>query len=378
MSDVQTDVQTIESQPKAPAQQVSVIKQATTGVSASLRLIAIGIILAFLSWASSVVIAVLLSVLIAYFLDPFVTALEHIHIPRSLGALVVLLAATAGIGAAGYAALGRLDTFVDAWPSYNAVLKREVAIIDKKLSNVDQQVSELTPTGLSATAQRRAPATVRVEEAQPVRSLLLRGLGSLYSVLFMWTFAPFLIFFMLAAKRRLWRSTLELFPETHRYAAREALDQVSRMLRSYVAGNLLIALILSAACGLFFWAIHLDYPVVIGVAAGFLNLIPYIGTVLSWIPPFVIGLTHWKTAGPFFGVAGVLTGLHLIAQNLLMPAIVGRRVHLNAVAVTVALLFWGWLWGAAGLILAIPITAVLKVVCDHVPSWQPAGRWLGS
>ncbi len=367
------DIEIVESQPRAPATPTAVIKEATSGASASLRLIAIGVIFAFLYWASSVIIAVLLSVLLAYFLDPLVTALEHVHIPRAIGALVVLLAATAGIAAVGYGALGHLDTFVDGWPRYDAVLKREIAVIDKKLSNVDQQVSELTPTG-----QKRVPTAVRIEDAQPVRTILLRGLGSLYSILLVWTFLPFLVYFMLAGKRRIWKSTLELFPETQRHAARETLDQVSKMLRSYVAGNLLIALILSVACGAFFWVIHLDYPLVTGVAAGFLNLIPYIGTVLSWMPPFVIGLTHWKTAGPFLGVAGVLTGLHLIAQNVLMPAIVGRRVHLNAVAVTVALLFWGWLWGAAGLILAIPITAVLKVVCDHVPSWQPTGRWLGS
>jgi len=61
-----------------------------------------------------------------------------------------------------------------------------------------------------------------------------------------------------------------------------------------------------------------------------------------------------------------------------MPALVGKRVHLNALAVTVALLFWGWLWGAMGLILAIPITATLKVICDNMESWQPAGRWLGA
>jgi len=61
-----------------------------------------------------------------------------------------------------------------------------------------------------------------------------------------------------------------------------------------------------------------------------------------------------------------------------MPALVGKRVHLNALAVTVALLFWGWLWGAMGLILAIPITATLKVICDNVESWQPTGRWLGA
>jgi predicted PurR-regulated permease PerM len=369
-----SNIETVEPEPRppaAPARETSAIKAAIAGASSSLRIIAIGVVFAFLYWASSVVIAVLLSVLLAYFLDPLVTFLEHVHIPRALGALLVLLAATAGIGALGYMALDPLDTFVNDWPRYNAVLKRTATTIDRKLTNVDQQVADLT-------SQKRVPVTTRVEDAQPVRTLLLRGLGSLYSILLVWTFLPFLVFFMLAAKRRIWQSTIELFPESERHAVRETLAQVSSMLRSYVAGNALVAAILMAACGAFFWWIHLDYPFVIGAVAGSLNMIPYLGVVLSWLPPFVIGLTQWKTAGPFLGVAGALTGLHLLAMNVLMPAIVGRRVHLNAVAVTIALLFWGWLWGAAGLILAIPITAVLKVICDHVPSWQPTGRWLGS
>jgi predicted PurR-regulated permease PerM len=74
----------------------------------------------------------------------------------------------------------------------------------------------------------------------------------------------------------------------------------------------------------------------------------------------------------------MITFLHIIGLNVLMPAIVGRRVHLNALAVTAALLFWGWLWGAVGLILAIPITATVKVICDHSEGWEPVGRWLGA
>jgi predicted PurR-regulated permease PerM len=74
----------------------------------------------------------------------------------------------------------------------------------------------------------------------------------------------------------------------------------------------------------------------------------------------------------------MMTVLHLIAANLLMPALVGWRVRLNALALTVALLFWGWLWGPMGLILAVPITAVIKVICDHVESLQPVGRWLSA
>jgi predicted PurR-regulated permease PerM len=74
----------------------------------------------------------------------------------------------------------------------------------------------------------------------------------------------------------------------------------------------------------------------------------------------------------------MLMFLHLITANLLFPAMVGRRVHLNALAVTVALLFWGWIWGGAGLILAIPITATIKVLCDNIENLQPVGRWLGA
>jgi len=122
----------------------------------------------------------------------------------------------------------------------------------------------------------------------------------------------------------------------------------------------------------------LEYPFLAGVVSGLLNLVPYLGSMLAWLPPFVIGLSQWRTVGPFLVVAIVLSVLHLIAINVLMPALVGRRVHLNALAVTLALLFWGWLWGGVGLILAIPITATLKAVCDNVESWQPVGRWLGA
>jgi len=89
-------------------------------------------------------------------------------------------------------------------------------------------------------------------------------------------------------------------------------------------------------------------------------------------------MAHWKTIGPYVGVAAMLSFFHMIGVNVLMPAIVGRRVHLSALAVTIALLFWGWLWGAIGLILAIPITATIKVICNHVDGWEPVGRWLGA
>ena len=104
----------------------------------------------------------------------------------------------------------------------------------------------------------------------------------------------------------------------------------------------------------------------------------YLGVVLALLPPFFIGMVKWTTPGPYLGIAVTLLFLHIVALNVLLPAIVGRRVHLNPLAVTIALLVWGWLWGGIGLILAIPITAAIKVICDHVEGWEPAGRWLGA
>ena len=91
----------------------------------------------------------------------------------------------------------------------------------------------------------------------------------------------------------------------------------------------------------FFLTIHLEYPFLLGSVSGLMNLVPYLGAVLAWIPPFLIGLAQWSTIGPYFGVAAVLTFLHIVGLNVLMPAIVGRRVHLNALAVTAALLILG-------------------------------------
>jgi len=344
----------------------------TSRSNPSQRIIALGIVFAFLYWASSIVMTLLLAVLLAYFLDPVVNVLQKLHIPRALGALFALLAVTSLCGGLGYLLLGRADQFLQDWPRYSTVLHNGMTALDRKLAVFEKQVEAIEPP------EEKGRPPVRVAEtARPVRDLLFRGVGSLYSILLVATFLPFLVFFMLAAKPRIWQATMGLFPVDDRSRVQEALDQVSVVLRSYIAGNALVALMLMLAAWAFFLMIHLENPFLLGCVSGVLNLVPYLGAVLSWLPPFLVGMTKWGTIGPYLGVAAVLSSFHIIAMNVLMPAIVGRRVHLNALAVTIALLFWGWLWGGIGLLLAIPITATIKVICDHVDGFEPAGRWLG-
>src|SRR5271168_427236 len=340
------------------------------------KIIAAGIVVAFCYWASSVLVTVLVAVLLAYFLDPVVTFMENWHIPRALGSLIIVLFTIAVLLFVAWSLVERVDQFGRDWPKYRAPLHAVANAVEQKLASVEEHVSEIGSSDQEgAQAEHRI---VAVAESHPVRAALVSRLSSLYEVVLGATFIPFLLFFMLAAKRQVWHATMQLFPATQRTQVKQTLTDVSSVLRSYVVGTSMVAITLVLTSWLFFWAIGLDYSFLTGLVAGILNLVPYLGVVMSFIPPTLVGLDKFHTIGPFLGIYAMLMFLHLITANLLFPAMVGKRVHLNALAVTVALLFWGWIWGAAGLILAIPITATIKVLCDNIESCQPIGRWLGA
>jgi len=343
-----------------------------SGATFSLRIVAAAIIPLFFYYAAGVVITLLLSVLIAYFLDPAVEFLERLRVPRTIGALIMVILLIGVIGAVGYGLWTRASDFAANWPKYREVLREATGAVQGKLSGIEGGVSDLTtPSGAPKPA---APAA----DSGMVHTLFLRGIGSLYALVLEGTFVPFLVFFMLAGKREAWHSTLQLFPVSRRTQVKETLDDLRDVLRDYLIGMSVVTLVVVACSSIFFLALGLDYPVLAGIASGIFNMVPYIGAVLAWLPAFLLAVVKWKTVSHFALIAVVLTGIHVVAQNLIAPQLVGRQVQLNAVAITISLLFWGWVWGGMGLILGIPITAALRVICDHTESWKPVARWLSA
>jgi predicted PurR-regulated permease PerM len=340
-----------------------------SGSNFSLRLIAAAIILLFFYYAAGVVITLLLSVLIAYFLDPAVEFLERFRVPRTIGALVLVLLLILVLIAAGYTLWLRTSDFAADWPKYREILHSATS---KVQGNINSFENDLTSSG-DATK-----SVVSRQDTGAVHNLVVRGIGSLYALVLEATFVPFLVFFMLAQKREVWHGTLQLFPVSRRNQVKETLEDLRDVLRDYLIGMSVVTLVVIALSSIFFLILGLDYPVLAGITSGLLNMVPYLGAVLAWFPGFLLAVVKWKSVSHFWQIAVVLTGIHVIAQNLIAPQLVGRQVRLNAVAITVALLFWGWVWGGMGLILAIPLTAALRVICDHVESWKPIARWLSA
>ncbi len=345
----------------------SLVRFTTSSFSA--RIVAAAIILLFFYYAAGVVITLLLSILLAYFLDPAVEFLERMSLPRTLGAMVMVLILIAVLVAAGYGLWTRTADFAENWPKYSSVLRKAAGEVEGKIRGIEVQVSP-DPGPASPAAVRAEPSIVR--------NLIFRGIGSLYALFLEVTFVPFLVFFMLAEKRQVWHGTLELFAASRRTQVKETLEDLRDVLRDYLAGMSVVTLVVIATSSLFFWIIGMDYPILTGMASGLLNMVPYIGAVMAWLPAFIIALAKWNTISQFVLIAVMLTIIHVLAINLVAPKLVGRRVRLNAVAITIALLFWGWVWGGMGLVLAIPITAALRVICDHTESWRPIGRWLSA
>jgi len=343
-----------------------------TSSNFSMRVLAAAIILLFFYYAAGVVITLLLSILLAYFLDPAVEFLERFGLPRTLGAMMMVLILIAVLVAVGYGLWTRTADFAENWPKYSGVLRQVAGAVDGKIRGIEGQVSQIAPGQVvsSAPAVRTDPGIVR--------TLIFRGVGSLYALFLEITFMPFLVFFMLAEKREVWHGTLQLFPASRRTQVKETLEDLRDVLRDYLAGMSIVTMIVIAASSLFFWVIGMEYPILTGIASGLLNMVPYIGAVLAWLPAFIIALAKWRTFSQFALIAATLTGIHVLAINFVAPQLVGRRVRLNAVAITIALLFWGWVWGGMGLLLAIPLTAALRVICDHTESWKPVGRWLSA
>jgi predicted PurR-regulated permease PerM len=190
------------------------------------------------------------------------------------------------------------------------------------------------------------------------------------------SFVPFLSYFMLTWKAHVHSSTLQLFSKEHRLVAYRTIGRISEMIRSFIVGNLLVAILNTIATTAIFWAIGLPYFYFLGVISAFVGLIPYLGIFLALLAPLAVGLGTITKSGALVLVVAVIV-LHVVTMNVLYPKIIGRRLRLNPLAVALSLLFWAWIWGAAGLLLAVPLVGATKIVCEYVDSFRGFGAWLG-
>jgi predicted PurR-regulated permease PerM len=327
--------------------------------------IAVGVVLTLCYVAQFVLVVMLVSILLAFILAPVVEFLMRLRAPRALASLVAVLLLLALVYGICYFSYNQAANFVQVVPKYSERIRATVTTFRERAESLNPFRPPLDDKN-----------TLKVLPSSPLAEALTRGFGSVSEAVFALTLIPFLVYFMLTWQQHVRSATVMLFRMEHRHTAYVTLGLISKMIRSFMVGNLLIGLIIATVSVAVFGAFRLPFFFVVGVISGFLSLVPYLGLILALAPPLLVGLGQHES-GDLLLISIVVAVLHVFALNVLYPKFLGNRMQLNPLAVTMALLFWGWLWGGMGLILAIPITAAMKIVFDHVEVVKPWGTWLG-
>ena len=320
------------------------------------------LIVAFCFFASSICITVILAAFLAILGDPAVRALERLWIPRFFAASLIVLTGVAGCGVLTYESYDKLVDFSDEFPLYMSRIADAISPISRKIERLQDSAGKLE----HQASPKRTPE-IQVRQSTPWASYLVRGVGSVWGAIIIAAVVPFLMFFMLLARDKIYfclKTIAGQKVDVDLFAGR-----LTGMVRSFVAGNLVIGIILSGISILVFWRVGLTPAVTLGLISGALNLIPFLGIMIALVVPLMAGVFQFHTAGPFIVIGATVIALHLIAANFLIPRFVGSRLDVGPVAATIGFLFWGWLWGVPGLLLAVPLTAFIKLLADTNPSF---------
>jgi predicted PurR-regulated permease PerM len=338
--------------------------------TASLVILATAAVLSLIFVAKLILVVILTAILMAFVLAPVVDGLANFRIPRQLGSLLAVSLLLAVVGTVGYLSYARALDFMSQMPEYRTRIQHIVNDIRQRAEQFEKTTEDVLPP------EPEEKNSVTVRERNGWSRFISDNMSSFSETLLAISFIPFLTYFMLSWQDHVRASSVMLFRMENRNTAYVTLGLIAAMIRSFIVGNFMIGVFLSAASMAAFGLMGLPYFYFLGVMSGFLSLIPYLGVMLALLPPVIVGLGYLTTT-TFVLACCVVVGLHLFAMNVLYPMVLGKRLQLNPLAVTISVLFWGWLWGAMGLMLAVPLTGALKIICDNISPLRPYGAWMG-
>jgi predicted PurR-regulated permease PerM len=336
----------------------------------SLAIIALLALLYTLHFAQAFFLPIVLAILLNLLLSPVVRFLRaSTRIPEPLGAGIVIVVFLGILGLGAY----RLTPAASAWvaraPESLATIQRRIQPLRRPVEQVTKAAEQVEE---AADLDKETP---QVEIKGP--SLTQQVFGGTTALLSAAMVVVFLTYFLLASGELFLQKLVGVLPQlkdkkTAVRIVRETEAQVSRYLVVVTLINAGVGLVTGVALAL----IGMPNPVLWGVVAGVLNFVPYIGGLVNTVILALAAFLTFEDVGQALMVPIVFSVINILEGNLITPWIMGRRMRLNTVAVFTGLVFWWYLWGIPGAILAVPMMVTIKIACDHIESLRPIGEFL--
>ncbi len=356
--------------------------------SVSLAVLAVLASVFALRWASAVFIPVMVGLLFSYALSPVVDWLQLLRIPRPLSAAVLILAILTGFGAGAYSLSDDASKLVELLPAAAQKLhdsarslpggpKNTLTTVQRAAAQIEQAAEEST----QVAPVNRSVQRVQIEKPKfDIKDHLWSGTMGLLGVLGQIGMAALITFFLMASGDQFRRKLIKLTGPTlsKKKITLQALNQIHDQIQRYMLVQLFTSILVGLATWLSFLALGLEHAAVWGVAAGVLDLIPYVGSVAIATGSALVSFLQFGTLEMALIISGTSLVIHSIEAFLLTPWLTSRTNKMNPVAIFVGVLAWGWLWGIWGLLLGVPILVVIKAICDRIENLKPIGEFLGA
>ncbi len=343
--------------------------------------LAVAAVLYVLRLAAPIIVPVLVALLIAYALEPVVSRLVRWRVPRPLAAAVAFVLLAVLLVATVRSVASQLSSFLDGLPAALAdvnvrggtggVHPTPLSRMQEAAAALSAPTGEPTPDGVQRVRVVRDDFDVRGYLLDATRGILNSAVQ---------VFAVGLLTFLLLATGDLYKRKLVRLAGPDWISKRITLDVIrliDQQVERYLVARLWISALVAVGTAVPLWLLGVARPIMWGLVAGALNVIPFIGPAAAVALVAGAAFLQFHTVEPAFAAGAAATVVAAIEGNVITPWIMGRAGELNTVAVFVSVLFWGWMWDVWGLLLAVPITVVVKAAADRIEPLEALGELLG-
>lgn len=328
--------------------------------------------IAGLRLASSLLVPIAVAAFLTLLLGPVVRELRKRGMPESVSAALIIFGTITVAGAGLGAVAAPAADWLNRAPETLRVVETRIRSLGP-LSAIQATAASVAKVTSAADDSNAAP--VRLVEPSPLKRVGWTTAAAVAGVLTV----AFLTYFLLASGPLLRRKVAQVFPHgSRRIRMKRALDEIERQMSRYLLINTTISLAVGGATWLWLAAIGIPNPLLWGMVAAVCNYVPYLGALITVALIGVVALATFDGSDRLLLACGGFVAINLLEANLLTPLVLGRKMPLNTVAVFVSLLFWGWVWGVIGVIMAVPLTVMIQVVCSHSERFRPIAVLLGN
>jgi predicted PurR-regulated permease PerM len=356
------------------------------GRSVALMILTAIAVTVLLHYAETMIIPVVLGLLISYALGPTVTRLTRWRVPRPAAAAIVVVVTAGAVGSLLYGLRGEAAALVEQLPQGASRLRRLLEDGPQKTGTTAIQQVQRAANELEKAADAAAPppptGVQRVQVEEPrfnIGDYLMYGSVGFATVSMQVALILFLAYFLLASGDLYRRKLVKIAGPSlsKKKITVQILAEIDRQIETFLVVQVFTNTVVAIATWLAFRALGLQQAGVWGVLAGLFNSIPYLGPVVVTAATAAAGFLQFGTLRMAMMIGGVALVITTLEGFLLTPWLTSRAARMNAVAIFIGLLFWGWVWNVWGMLLAVPMLMVVKAICDHVDDFKAVGELLG-